>query len=367
MQTPWGNICDIDLMDHSIAEKIISADKHQLVEGLVVECLFDQIAQKVPTSTNGKIIPLDVETIIVDTNRASDRWIALVWARTKTEGLGRYFLALEKGFVPYLLEYDPGAGFFATKRQNGRSVGQPESLSILMEKLSETKYKPFLVNATVRDETRQKQAFWGFISNYYGSKIDSQVVLPRLLINCGVQPYFRRVWNLDRAFLVEDQVWLLEVKHKFPMELPQKLDYPTLRFGINEGELSVIGRLADAGIRCLHTVLVKPYWSKRIGSMYLLNNLALRESTALIAVDLDQKTVKKMMAGSAGISGAHTTITGEFEIKYRTLAAKSFRDLGVLSDRPENIAKKMIAVMTSDPPPLVQEKRLQALRAQVDE
>jgi hypothetical protein len=365
MQTPWGNLREIDLNDHSTAEKIISADKHRLVEGLVAECIFDQIFQKVPASSDCKILPLDVETIIVDTNNTSERWIALVWARTKTEGLGRYLLALERGFVPYLLEYDPLNGFSATKRENGRSSAQLENLADLMERLSGGAYTEFTVNASVRDETRQKQAFWGHVSNYYGNRVGHQIVLPRLLLNCGVQPYFRRVWNLDRMLLVDDQVWMLEVKHKFPMELPPKNDYPTLRFGINEGELGIIDKLVNCGIRCLHTVLVKPFWSTEAGPMYLLNDLASREKTALVAAVLDQTTVGKMMAGRSGKAAAHTSINGESKIKYRSLPARSFKDLGVLSDAPENIAKKIVSTMKGESVSFVHEAHLLKLRCPI--
>jgi hypothetical protein len=353
MRTPWGRLRDLDLNDHGIAEKIIFADKHQLVEGLVAECLFDQIAQKMKSTSDSHVLPLDVETIIVDTNRASERWLAFVWARSKTAGLGRYLLALERGFVPYLLEYDPMAGFSAIKRENGRSVSAAEPLTSLMVRLSDGAYQPFTVSASVRDEMRQKQAFWGYISSYYGARIGYEIVLPRLLINCGIQPYFRRV---------DDQVWLLEVKHKFPKELPAKGNWPTLRFGINDGELALIDRLAEFGIRCLHTILVKPYWSKEIGSTYLLSDLSLRERAAMIAIDLNRNVIKAMMAGRAGKSGAHTTIDGRSSMNFRMLSACSFRDMGVLSDRPEDLAREMIRLMRDEPGPQVREEHLQALR-----
>lgn len=366
MRTPWGNLRDLDLSDHALAEKIIFADKHQLVEGLVVESLFDQIAQKIPSTEDSQVFPLDVETIIVDTNKTSERWLAFVWARNKTTGLGRYLLALEQGFVPYLLEYDPSNGFVATKRENGKSVTAPEALAVLMERLSDQAYKPFFVSESVRDEMRQKQAFWGVISSYYGARISLEIVLPRILINCGIQPYFRRVWNLDRMLLVNNQLWLLEIKHKFPQELPPKGTWPTLRFGINDGELAVIDRLAECGIRCLHTILVKPYWSKEIGSTYLLSDLSLREKAAMIAIDLSRKVIEIMRAGRAGKSGAHTTIDGRSAMSFRLHPARNFRDIGVLSDSPEDIAKKMAGVMNAMPGPLVLESHLQALRSTVN-
>ena len=171
---------------------------------------------------------------------------------------------------------------------------------------------------------------------------------------------------MDRVLLVDDQVWLLEVKHKFPKELPPKGNWPTLRFGVNDGELAVIDRLAEFGIRCLHTILVKPYWSKEIGSTYLLNDLSLRSKAAMIAVDLNREVIKTMMAGRAGKSGAHTTIDGRSGMNFRMLPARSFRDMGVLSDPLEDIAREMVRVMTAGTGTALREERLQSLRCAIE-
>lgn len=67
---------------------------------------------------------------------------------------------------------------------------------------------------------------------------------------------------MGRVVVRGNDIWLLEVKYKFPIDLPPKNNFPTLRFGINTGEIEVTNRLEQAGIRCLFTVLVKPVWSK---------------------------------------------------------------------------------------------------------
>src|SRR5580765_6863255 len=54
------------------AAEILSSDKHQLVEGLVVECLFDQIVSSVPVASQD-VVALDVESVVVDTGRSIDR------------------------------------------------------------------------------------------------------------------------------------------------------------------------------------------------------------------------------------------------------------------------------------------------------
>ena len=356
MKTPWGELGDLDLADHDLAADILSADKHQLIEGLVVECLFDQIVSNISSASGKNIIALDVDSVVVDTGRKTDRWLCFVWARSKDKGLGRYLLALEKCFIPYLVTYS-GSEFIATQIKNGKRVMPERPLPELMIELSGGKVTPFRVNTSVKNTTRQRQAFWGFISDFYKDRLGDRIVLPRILINCAIQPYFRSVWNLDRIFIDENDIWLFEIKHKFPME------WRGLDFGINNGELNVLDRLASAGIRCLHTVLVKPFWSKDIGSMYLLNDLNMRTKAAVIATVLDKATTTILKKQRSGKSGSHTSITGSSELQFKKIAATDFNVLGLLSDPPINVAGKMSAVMEGKPSESVSEEWLQNLRA----
>ena len=83
MDTPWGPLAGLKLDDPEEAEKILAADKHQLIEGLVAGSLFDQIVACVPETAEQKIIALDVDSAVIDTMRRSERWLCLVWARTE--------------------------------------------------------------------------------------------------------------------------------------------------------------------------------------------------------------------------------------------------------------------------------------------
>lgn len=355
MQTPWGRLEDLDLTDHDLAAEILAADKHQLVEGLVVECLFDQIVETIPTDAEQRILPVDVESIVVDTGRETERWVSLVWARDRGYGLGRYLRSLEKCFVPYLVAYTNGE-FYAARVRNGDTLDKTEPLLELMHGLSGRRARPFVVDELVKDQKRQRQAFWGFISDYYGKNVGTRVILPRILINCAIQPYFRSVWNLDRIFLVGDDIWLFEIKHKYPM------DGRRLRFGINVGELGVLDRLAGAGIRCLHTILVKPRWSKDVGSMYLMNDLNMRSRAALIATVLDSGRTTQLTNQQSAQSAAHTSITGTTTLSYKSIDASRFHELGQLSDGAERLADGMMAVMNGTIDSPVRREWLEQLR-----
>ncbi|MGI8465640.1 hypothetical protein [Pectobacterium punjabense] len=355
MKTPWGPLSRLDQKNYELAAEILSADKHQLLEGLVVECLFDQIVMNIQSVTDKKVISLDIDSVVVDTGRELDRWIGLVWARKKEEGLGRYLILLEKCLVPYLVTYKNG-DFMVVLIREGKKSGPERPLTELMEELSNGKYVPFSVDISVRDKNRQRQAFWGFISDYYKERLWERVILPRILINCGIQPYFRAVWNLDRIVIIENDIWLFEIKHKYPMRKK------SLSFGINVGELGVIDRLTDAGIHCLHTILVKPFWSKDVSSLYLLNDLNLRTKAAIIATVLDKSVTSQMLGQKPGKSGVHTSISGCTSLKYKTINSNNFKALGVISDPPSDLADKMYAVMAGLPVSSAQDKWLSELK-----
>lgn len=299
MKAPWGNLDELDL---DTSELILSADKHTLLECMIVESLFDQIAANVPESMPG-LHALDIETVVVDRGTETDRWLAVVWMRSRTPRIGRFLSALESHFKVLVVEYEESSGFSGTHFVGGKREGPDK----LLEPLSTSPHKEFQVDGSVRDATRQKRAIWGFLMEHYGKELAQRILLPRLLINCGVQPWFRAVWNLDRIYVSadDDRPWLFEVKHKFPY------GKKSLKFGINIGELNVLRMLAACGVGVLHTILVKPIWSKDVGSLYLLNDLKSRDRAAVIGAVLDERSVGRIMARDTGNSGSDTTITGD--------------------------------------------------------
>ncbi len=356
METPWGHLKDLDLADHSLCETILAADKHQLVEGLVVENIFDQIVEAIPPVLPGAVA-LDVETAIVDTDRKPDRWHAFIWARSRQEGLGRYLSALERRFRTWLLELDREAGIFTAREwKDGAMTGKRRSLPVLMSDLSGRYPRRVQVTSAVRDAHRQKLGFWGYLVDNYRDELGSRVILPRLLLNHGIQPWFRAVWNLDRILVEGSNVWMLEIKHKFPFGRRE------LRFGINDGELGVIRLLGEVGVRCFHAVLVKPSWSKDAGSAYLLGRLAERERAALIGVELDCERVATMFGGRQGVSPDHTTFTGSGRLNYRSLPALEFGRVGMITDPRALLAERLAHALTGTALPQVSDQWLQELK-----
>lgn len=356
MMTPWGALDTLDLTDVALAEEILSADKHQLLEGLVVESLFDQVLSRLPSGT-AEVVPLDVETVIADPGNG-EPFIAIVWARSRTNGLGRYLMALQQQFQTYLFEHEPATGFTGSQMIGGHRSAPPAALHDVLAAISVRQPRAFSVDKSVRDASRQRSSVWGFLVAHYGDRLAPQVILPRLLINCGVQPWFRGVWNLDRIFLVDGRPWLFEVKHKFPFGQSR------LKFGLNTGEVNVFSRLSQCGIDTLFSIMVKPRWTKDVGSQYMLNDLAARDRTAVIGLVLDERRIETMTARRSGVSGADTTITGQRggQLDYKPLFADEFGSFGVLSDKPDAIASNLVGEIRGQRAPRIDEARLRELR-----
>lgn len=113
------------------------------------------------------------------------------------------------------------------------------------------------VDNSVRDANRINQSFWSYLSAHYGNALGHRVALPRLFLNCGIRPWFRFVWNIDRVYLQGDYLWHFEVKHKYPIA------GTPLTFGLNDGELRLIGNLTLYGLRSLP--IQRAFWLAQPG------------------------------------------------------------------------------------------------------
>ncbi len=252
MITPWGELAELDLSNSNTLLDILSADKHSLIEGAAIEHLTEEILAEFSKHSTTEIQALDVETIVVNGYRKG--WFAFVWVKSRGKGLGRFLEALENQFRVFIVEFDETLGEFITSEfKQGLASKQAQTIQSRMSALSGIAPKRFEVEQSVRDGERTKAIYHGYLRSHI--KFCKELVLMRLLINCGIQEHFRAVWNLDRAFIVDGNLWLIEIKHKYPIfdrESPMK---SSLKFGINIGELQTLKRVSECGIRLLHSIL----------------------------------------------------------------------------------------------------------------
>jgi len=359
MDTPWGPLADLDPANRELAFEILQSDKHQLLEGLVVENTFDQLVLPLTKATPKHFVPLDVATVVAQSDAGDHRYF-FVWSQSpKTAtGLGRYLLALSRLGVVYLVAYT-GTTFTAQCRPQGRSSSDIEPLHDLLRRLTGNNPSITDVDLTVRDRDRQMEAFWGYLSSTYpGRKLWDNVVLFRLLINHGIQPFFGAVWNLDRICLFDDQLWMLEVKHKYPFTSDRRLVV-----GLNDGELSLMNELERAGIQTLHALIVKPVWSKDVGSMYLHSDMTMRERAVVIGLVMNRDRIDRITGTRSGSSPSYTALTGRGQLSYKKIPVTEFGLLGAFSNGAQALSKNLEVLLEGGTLPAVTERLLQNARA----
>ena len=364
MRTPLGPVDALDLRDHEVCAELLALEKHQLIEGIVFESVFDQHLGAVEAASDGTLRPVHVETAAVrlpSFAHDAPAYGAFVWAKSMTGGLGRFLEALEARYRVWLVEWRGDTrDFTATPITGGRRAGAVEPLADVCARVSGKNAPTYeSVERSVRNPQRIKQSVWGYLSSHYGDRLGAEVVLPRIFINWGVQPWFGAgVWNLDRIFLHGNQLWHMEIKHKYPMEREARL-----HFGINDGELRQIASLLECGLRSLHVVTVKPFWERQSGSMYLLNDLEARSRAAILSMELTADKISRAFRGLVGTSAAHTSFLGRSSVSFRSFEATGFRSVGVLADTPTSIGSAIVSQMGDGPvPPPCTDDGIRALR-----
>lgn len=333
MDTPWGPLSQLDHRNTELALNIIKTDKDTLVDGLIVEHTFDKILRPLVTSAESRLTILDIETIIVSFEQQK---FAFIWARSREPGLGRYLLALSKGMPVYLIDYTAGE-FFGTPFKDQRLEKEARlPLTDLASSITGKGPNVRGVSLAVRDARRTNTAYWGFLDPVYKDKLWDKVILARLLINHGLSPYFQGVWNLDRVCLYRDKLWVLEIKHKFPMK--------NMALGINVGEVQNIAMLQELGIECLYTMLVNPVREPGTSAMYLYNNRELQEQVAIIAINFGIRA-KALLNTKPKKAPFHTSISGDTEVDYYQIRPESFSYLGSFADPMRALGEKLLATL----------------------
>lgn len=338
LETPLGPLAGLNLDLADTCLDVLSLDKHQIAEGMVVESLFDQIIERMPPQMDGAVHVLDVETFVA--RGGNGTMYAFVWWRTAGSGLGRYLQALENKFTVLGVRLGPGESCFeACSISGGKRCSDWAPMHDFLSRKGLVRQAPYVVRGDVRDRRRQYGAFWGYLQQAHGTRLKDRVALPRILVNWGIQPWFKYVWNLDRVMVAGDRIWVLEAKHKYPFRRDGHLC-----FGLNNGETRLLDLLGQCGINCVHVVVVKPYWDMHTGSMYLLTNYEAKKRAMLVGLVVDRSCVAKILAGNTGTSGTYTSVTGSSQLSFKPLPVTWFAPLASLAD-PDEAALRLVALM----------------------
>ena len=359
METPFGKLSTIDLDDTEVCLKILLEEKHQMLEGLVFEHLFDQILKP------DKIEPAftSVPVIVTIAQRKEKRACAFVWYYEMNDRVERAITRLCAKYLVFPVTYEPQSAEFLTTPKWVKSGQFDEPSAPIHDVLAawmRTEPKKTTISSSVREKKRQHEALWLYLESIYGSELGTELVLPRIFKNYAIQPFFDGLWDVDRLIEVRKETWFLEVKHKYPYGHP-------LKFGMNVGQLGVVEGLVNSDIKCLHLVAVKPFWSKEVGIQRILSDTAATEKTLLIGSILDGDKVSEMKSSRPNKSAAHTTFTGRGQLAYHGIPVTSFSPLGFLSSPRQETVGHISRILTGGQKEFVADGDLEKLRLPIPE
>ena len=342
--TPFGSLQDIPLDNvEQLKEILVRSDKSRMLEGLVIEAVFNEYLSKL-VSQGMEVLPVSLVRTLTVKQTPSKRFVNSWWVWDHSNN-GHASEELSSRLAPrsnkdeFLFDcyYDDATrDFFIKKWEDKTNI---PIQSFMLDKRGQSAPEFRIPSESVIDENRSQQAFWAGISSQYTDDLFKQVVLHRLFKNCAIQPFFDGVWDIDSlARLQDDSLIQLEVKHKFPRV---DRDNGTLSFGINNGQLQVMQDLAFRGIKTLHMIMVKPIWDKNLGTGYLLNRIGDRKNVLLLAKLLDVETLRHIRTRQSWQTGAEQSFTGKNDQKARYMGASEFQLLGTLDDPVEDVAQNI--------------------------
>lgn len=348
--TPFGPLKDIPLDDvDQLKEILVRSDKSRMLEGLVIEAVFNDYLSKL-SGQGIEVLPISlVRTLTVKSQPNSrqkyvNSW--WVWDRSKNGRAATELRVLLAPRSPEEFLFD--CYYNEAERDFFMEWGGIQNIPIqsyMLEKRGQSEPQFRIPSESVIDEHRSQQAFWAGISSQYSDdRLFRNVVLYRLFKNCAIQPFFDGVWDIDSlAQLPDGKLIQLEVKHKYPRV---ERSNGNLSFGINNGQLSVMLDLAQRGIKTLHMIMVKPIWSKDYGTGYLLNRIGDRKNVLFLAKLLDENTLRQIQSRQPYQTGEEQSFTGTTGQKARYVDVSEFQFLGTLDDPVEYVARNISLAAT---------------------
>lgn len=338
--TSVGPLADLDIDSVDQLKSILAQDKTRMLEGLVIERVFQQYLGSL--ASRG-IVTLPI-SLVRAKRRKSRQGVWWIWdhggAAADADVLQqRLEMGSEESVIQCL--YDSEQRNFLVKRWKERSNFPLQQFLLKKRKLSEPVF--LAPDESVKDQLRAESAFWSGIFGHDARRLFNDVVLHRLFKNCAIQPFFDYLWDIDNLVRLPCGTFLqLEVKHKYPYQGRRGL-----RFGINRGQLLAMKELASRGINTLHLIMVKPRWIKDTGTTYLLQNGAERKRVMMIAHYLDQESIEQALHQERGWSSREESWTGQTQVTNGVIPVSKFQLLGTPDDPFDQVAHNIGLAMTN--------------------
>jgi hypothetical protein len=220
-------------------------------------------------------------------------------------------------------------------------LNPPRPLWLVTKEQGLQKVEHYDVAESVRDGNRQQAAFWGGLFPTLDRRRLRRITLSRLFFNFGLMPYFKYVWNVDKVFFDGNEIFVMEIKHKFPYASRGKL-----KFGINNGELKNMLKFASVGMRNVHLVIVKPVRKKDYSTQILFTDGNHIRNTAVIAREVSEQEARGTLMSKGGTSAAHTSLEGKTSQPYKAFDADTFAVIGMKSDDGNELGSHLVEMLS---------------------
>lgn len=356
--TPLGHFPeDINFKNLISSDSFLTKEKHQLLEGLVIENVAEQFIRNPILKEAIKV--LNVVTLITkgstEKNSPSDQYCIFIWQRDASN-ISDYISTLQKisegcASTTYICKED-SMKFYASKPHTSQWTPLQSYLRKKRKITDNKKIKFPLINDSSKNSERQISSILGQISPAYKDRVVDDVILPRVFKNYIIQPFFRSGWDLDRIFRYQEKLWEFELKHKYPID---NYDYfekngitenrYCLSFGINEGQANLIKLLAQQNLNTLHLILVKPRWSDEEAPGYLFIDEEARKKTLVIGTVLTLERINEILQGQRKKAPSKTSYNGSNETWYYRIPRNFFYVIGNYAEGTDNLAPNIIKLM----------------------
>ncbi|WP_445620271.1 hypothetical protein ACUN8C_16635 [Kushneria sp. Sum13] len=351
--TPLGRLNEIDIDCSNTQMRLLSMDKHRLLEGLVVEALVEGILSRLEAH-GAMILPLS----LVRAGRRGRQIAWWLWAHRPDAEVDQLFEALSSCHPRTVVRcrYDRARRDFLIDGYGGHDgVALQTFLGQLCQKRELEFRRP---DQEVCERLRTTRAFWRMTECRVGIDMFHDIVLQRLYKNCALAPFFDWLWDIDTLLrLPGGQRVQLEIKHKYPYQ-----GRNGLCFGINKGQVATMRALAESGIDTFHVILVKPWWDRETGPGYLTQDHAHQDRVLLIGHYLDRDGLKRLSREADGASGRSESLYGRRAQAHKAIAAARFVVLGTLADSAETLARNLLAGALRQPLPRLTDECLRKHR-----
>lgn len=353
-KTPLGFFPeDFEINDFEQKIKLLREEKHQLLEGLIIEFVAQKYIEAIASSTDLKVLDVAVLITLGYNTNGDAQYGSFTWKRSNNDitALIKIFQKLNTNCdkTTYICK-EHNYKFYITKPNS--SIWKPLQTYLRNrrnESIEQIKFP--IINSASKNINRQESSIRGKLEQAFQKNFTKDVLLSRVFKNYLIQPFFKSAWDLDRIFTYKKNLWEFELKHKYPID---NYDYfletgrpdhdRSLCFGINKGQAKLTAMLAKQGMNTLHLILVKPRWTDSLDPGYMFIDDDAKEKTLIIGTILDSVKMDSII-GDAKDAPTKTSFSGSRKAPYYQIPRSFFHVIGHYSDNRNILAPRIQALL----------------------